>query len=454
RGRACRDLYDDGDRGRRGGHRSGPDRAPVSRQAGGRCGPHPAVEGMTGVMQPAWFLTLIPGLPLLGALVVALMRNRWPEQRLARAASLFVTGALAATVAALIALAQLPADGYRALGFSLWQWELAPGYRVALGLLGDSLSLWFAIVVTCVGLMIHIFSAAYMEDDPSYGRYFAQLNYSNFAMSLLVLSDNFLGTLLGWAQVGLASYLLIGFWNQRPSAQAAANKAFLINMGGEVGLILGLALIFGTFGSFRFAEVFPQVAGAPQGTVTAIALLLLVAAAAKSAQLPLHTWLPDAMEGPTPVSALIHAATMVTAGVYLVARAFPLYEASGVAMQAVALVGAASALYGALSALGQTDIKRVLAYSTMSQIGYMILSAGIGAYEAALFHFLTHAFFKALLFLATGMVIHHLHGEPDIRKMGGLGARMPFAYGAFVVGTLALAGVPPLAGFFSKDEIL
>src|SRR5690606_38413669 len=230
--------------------------------------------------------------------------------------------------------------------------------------------------------------------------------------------------------------------------------AFLINMGGEVGLILGLGLIFSTFGSFRFAEVFPQVAAAPQGTVTAIALLLLVAATAKSAQLPLHTWLPDAMEGPTPVSALIHAATMVTAGVYLVARAFPLYEASGVAMQAVALVGAASALYGALSALGQTDIKRVLAYSTMSQIGYMILSAGIGAYEAALFHFLTHAFFKALLFLAAGMVIHHLGGEQDIRKMGGLGARMPFAYGAFLVGTLALAGAPPLAGFFSKDEIL
>ena len=396
-----------------------------------------------------WLLALIPGLPLLGAAVIAAARARWGKPALAGTACAMVGLAFVATVVALVRYLGL--DGAGALHLSLWSW----GFEgVGLGLLGDAVSLWFALVVTGVGLLIHMYAASYMADDPSYGRFFAKLNYFIFAMSLLVLADGFLGMLVGWANVGLASYLLIGFWNQRPAAAAASRKAFWVNTVGEVGLILAMALMWNAFGSLHFADVLPQAGRAAPATLNAIALLLLVGAVAKSAQLPLHVWLPDAMQGPTPVSALIHAATMVTAGVYLAVRAFPLFEAAPVGLTAVATVGVASALFGAVVAVGQSDIKRVLAFSTMSQVGYMILGAGVGAYSAALFHFMTHAFFKALLFLGAGIVIHHFHGEQDIRRMGGLGRQLPFAYWTFLIGTLALIGVPPLSGFFSKDEIV
>jgi len=396
-----------------------------------------------------WLLALIPGLPLLGAAAVAAARNRWSKPALAGTACAMVGLAFIATVVALTRYLGL--DGAGTLQAALWSW----GFEgVGLGLLGDAVSLWFALVVTGVGLLIHIYAANYMADDPGYGRFFAELNYFIFAMSLLVLADGFLGMLVGWANVGLASYLLIGFWNQRPAAAAASRKAFWVNTVGEVGLILAMALVWNAYGSLRFADVLPQAGSAAPTTLNAIALLLLVGAVAKSAQLPLHVWLPDAMQGPTPVSALIHAATMVTAGVYLAVRAFPIFEAAPVGLPAVAAVGAASALFGAVVAVGQNDIKRVLAFSTMSQVGYMILGAGVGAYSAALFHFMTHAFFKALLFLGAGIVIHHFHGEQDIRRMGGLGRQLPFAYWTFLIGTLALIGLPPLSGFFSKDEIV
>ncbi|MFO7310646.1 MAG: NADH-quinone oxidoreductase subunit L [Bacillota bacterium] len=396
-----------------------------------------------------WVLALIPGPPLLGAAVIAAARRRWGKPALAGTAAFMVALAFAATVVALIRYLGLEEHEVLTLPLSAW---VANG--VGIGLLGDAVSLWFSLVVTGVGLLIHVYAAAYMADDPDYGRFFAKLNYFIFAMSLLVLADGFLGMLVGWANVGLASYLLIGFWHQRPAAAAASRKAFWVNTVGEAGLILAMAILWNEFGSLRFADVLPRAALAAPEALNAIALLLLVGAVAKSAQLPLHVWLPDAMQGPTPVSALIHAATMVTAGVYLAVRAFPLFEAAPLGLPAVALVGVASALFGAVVAVGQNDIKRVLAFSTMSQVGYMILAAGVGAYSAALFHFMTHAFFKALLFLGAGIVIHHFHGEQDIRRMGGLGRQLPFAYWTFLIGTLALIGLPPLSGFFSKDEIV
>lgn len=325
-------------------------------------------------MVSAPVLAIIVGLPLLGAVITAANRNRWTPGNLARCASAMVAGAFIATV---IALAQLSSGSGQALTFELVKWGPLGDITLSLGLLGDSISLWWAVVVTGVGFLIHVYSAAYMAGDPGYGRYFAKLNYFVFAMSLLVLSDNYLGLLIGWANVGVASFMLIGFWNQRPAAAEAAKKAFIVNAFGEVGLILAAVLIFVQFGSFEFDAVFTQVAGSPEGLMTAIGLLLLMAAVAKSAQLPLHTWLPDAMQGPTPVSALIHAATMVTAGVYLVTRSFPIYLASETAMTTLAYVGGASALFGAVVALGQTDIKRILAFSTMSQVGYMMMAAGI-----------------------------------------------------------------------------
>ncbi|MBO8140578.1 MAG: NADH-quinone oxidoreductase subunit L [Firmicutes bacterium] len=396
-----------------------------------------------------WLLVGIPVLPLLGAAATAALRRRASRGMLAAIACSAVALAFACTVAALIRFGQAGGEGV--LHAPLWSWGVA---GVGLGLIGDSISIWFSLVVTGVGLLIHIYAAGYMADDPDYGRFFAKLNYFIFAMSLLVLADGFVGMLMGWANVGLASYLLIGFWNRRPAAAAAAKKAFWVNTVGEVGLILAMLILLTSSGSLRFADVLPQAGLLPPEVLNAAALLLLVGAVAKSAQLPLFVWLPDAMQGPTPVSALIHAATMVTAGVYLVVRAFPLFEAAPWGMPAVALVGVASAVFGAVAAMGQNDIKRILAYSTMSQVGYMMLAAGVGAYAAALFHFMTHAFFKALLFLGAGLVIHHFHGEQDVRRMGGLGRESPFVYWTFLIGTLALVGAPPLAGFFSKDEIV
>jgi NADH-quinone oxidoreductase subunit L len=310
------------------------------------------------------------------------------------------------------------------------------------------------LVVTGVGALIHLYSIGYMHGDPRYGRFFTYLNLFIASMLILVLANNFAMLFVGWELVGLSSYLLISFWFEKETAAAAGKKAFIVNRVGDVGFIVALMLVFAHFGSFSFDVVFAGAHELAAGTATAIAVLLLVGAAGKSAQLPLYVWLPDAMEGPTPVSALIHAATMVTAGVYLVARSAAIFGASEAAGAVVAIVGAATALFAATIALAQNDIKRVLAYSTISQLGFMFMAVGAAAHVAGVFHLMTHAFFKALLFLGAGAVIHGMHGEQDMRRMGGLARKMPITFVTMAVGWLAISGIPPLAGFWSKDEIL
>jgi NADH-quinone oxidoreductase subunit L len=312
------------------------------------------------------------------------------------------------------------------------------------------------LVITGVGFLIHAYSIGYMREDPGFSRFFAYMNLFVFSMLLLVLSGNLVWLIIGWALVGLSSYLLIGFWFERRSAVLAARKAFVMNTIGDVGMVFAAFLIFLNLRVLDFQGLFSRVHQLPKGgtVITAICLLLLVGAVAKSAQLPLHTWLPDAMEGPTPVSALIHAATMVTAGVYLVARMHLLYDWAPTAAATVAVIGGVTALFAATIGTAQVDIKRILAYSTMSQIGYMFLAVGIGAYTAGMFHFMTHAFFKALLFLAAGNVIHAFHEDQDIRHMGNLRAGLPITFWTFLIGTLSISGFPLLAGFFSKDEII
>ena len=352
--------------------------------------------------------------------------------------------------------------------FIYWTWIKSGSFDVPFNILIDNLSIFMCLVITGVGGLIVSYSVGYMEheDDPSYARFFCYMDVFIFSMLLLVLAGNFVFLITGWALVGLSSYLLIGFWYQRHSAVVAARKAFVMNVIGDVGMILGSFVLFVTYHSATFAGVFQGVQGRiyctrlacpPIGdtpTLELAAFLLLVGAIAKSAQLPLHTWLPDAMEGPTPVSALIHAATMVTAGVYLVGRMHPIYDVAVYAHGAVAIVGAVTALFAATIAIVQTDIKRVLAYSTMSQIGYMFLAVGIGAYSAGFFHLLSHAFFKALLFLAAGNIIHAMHDEQDMRKYGGLWNQMRPTSIAFLVGSLSLVGLIPFVGFFSKEQIL
>jgi NADH-quinone oxidoreductase subunit L len=323
----------------------------------------------------------------------------------------------------------------------------------------DPLSSVMLMVVTFVGFLIHVYSTGYMSHDPGYARYMAYLNLFMFAMLTLVLGANYLMLFVGWEGVGLCSYLLIGFWFEKQSAADAGKKAFIVNRIGDAGFVIGMLLIFVTFGSLDFRTVFAKVAElgvepAWGGTLTVIALGLFVGACGKSAQLPLYVWLPDAMEGPTPVSALIHAATMVTAGVYMVARSAAIYSRAPNALFVVAVVGALTAIFAASIGLVQNDIKRVLAYSTVSQLGYMFLACGVGAFTAGVFHLATHAFFKALLFLGSGSVIHGMSGEQDMRKMGGLKDKLPTTHWTMLVGCIAIAGIPPLAGFFSKDEIL
>ena len=358
--------------------------------------------------------------------------------------------------------------GKAAGDFTYWTWIKSGTFEVPFNLLIDNLSIFMCLVITGVGGLIVSYAVGYMEheDDPSYARFFCYMDVFIFSMLLLVLAGNFVFLITGWALVGLSSYLLIGFWYQRHSAVVAARKAFVMNVIGDVGMILGSFVLFVTYHSATFAGVFQGVQGRiyctrlacpPIGdtpTLELAAFLLLVGAIAKSAQLPLHTWLPDAMEGPTPVSALIHAATMVTAGVYLVGRMHPIYDVAVYAHGAVAIVGAVTALFAATIAIVQTDIKRVLAYSTMSQIGYMFLAVGIGAYSAGFFHLLSHAFFKALLFLAAGNIIHAMHDEQDMRKYGGLWNQMRPTSIAFLVGSLSLVGLIPFVGFFSKEQIL
>jgi NADH-quinone oxidoreductase subunit L len=328
-----------------------------------------------------------------------------------------------------------------------------PGF--AFGLLFDRLALVWTLVITGVGFLIHVYSIGYLAGDRAFARFFAYLNFFVFAMLTLVLSDNFVGLLIGWGLVGLASYFLIGFWFERPTAVAAARKAFVINVFGDVGILFAVLVIVTKVGSINYGDVFGNAAHAfTAQELFIVCVALFVGCAAKSAQVPLHTWLPDAMEGPTPVSALIHAATMVTAGVYLIARCAPLWTASAEARELVGVIGALTAIAGAILGIAQWDIKRILAYSTMSQIGYMIMAVGVGAFSAGVLHFLTHAFFKAELFLGAGIIIHNLANEQDVRRMGGLRKQMPFAFLAIGVGVLAICGIPGFSGYFSKDAVL
>src|SRR5947209_7773551 len=395
-------------------------------------------------------------LPLLGFIILGLV-----GRMLSRTGVLTVAwGAvgLAFLCAALSFLSMLGThpDSARTVDQAGYTWAVSGTFQLSFGLLLDPLSATMLMIVTGVGFLIHIYSAGYMEDDPGFWRFFCFMNFFIFAMVMLVTADNFLFLLVGWGLVGLASFLLIGFWYQRPSAVAAAQKALVINIIGDFGLMLAIFLIFANYGDLNYQAVFSKLSSTAVGggTLVAICLLLFVACAAKSAQLPLYMWLPDAMEGPTPVSALIHAATMVTAGVYLVARAHALFEIAPIALTIVGVIGSVTAIFAATIAMVQLDIKRVLAYSTISQLGYMFMGESVHNYPAAIFHLTTHAYFKALLFLAAGAVIHALKGEQDIRRMGGLKDKLQVTFWAFVIAALAISGIPPLAGFWSKDEIL
>jgi NADH-quinone oxidoreductase subunit L len=401
-------------------------------------------------------LWLIPLWPLLGSLINGLWRRHLSETAVASIACGAVGLSFLCALVAFLALFTLPPES-RAVEVVIYHWVTSGEFQAVMGFLLDPLSAVMILVVTGVGFLIHIYSMGYMRGDEGFQRYFAYLNLFVFSMLLLVLGNNFLLMFLGWEGVGLCSYLLIGFWFTRQAAADAGKKAFIVNRVGDFGFLLGIFMIFVAFDSIQFDAVFGNATQqlVPGGAVaTAIALLLFLGATGKSAQIPLHVWLPDAMEGPTPVSALIHAATMVTAGVYMVARCSVLYLLAPGAMVLVLIVGLLTALMAASIALVQTDIKRVLAYSTISQLGYMFVACGVGAFTAGIFHLATHACFKALLFLGAGSVIHALNGEQDIRRMGGLKDHMPITYMTFLIASLAIAGVFPFAGFFSKDEIL
>ena len=340
---------------------------------------------------------------------------------------------------------------------TLYNWVTAGSFSLNMSILVDPLSVFMLLIITGVGFVIHVYSIGYMEKDPDFSRFFSYLNFFIFSMSLLVLAADFFFLIVGWAFVGLASYLLIGFWKEKTSAVLAARKAFVMNVIGDVGMVIAAFIIFDNLGTLNFLEVFAAAKSTfrpNDDTVLLITMFLLVGAFAKSAQIPLHTWLADAMEGPTPVSALIHAATMVTAGVYLIARCHVLYELAPFTMYLIATVGAVTAIFAGSMAMVQYDIKRVIAYSTMSQLGFMFLAVGVGMYSIAMFHLMTHAFFKALLFLSAGSVIHGLNDEQDIRKMGGIRHSMPITHVTFLIGSLALAGFPLTSGFFSKEAII
>ena len=391
----------------------------------------------------------IPALPLAGALVTLV----WGRRLGRRAHWVAVPAVGLAFAVTLLAFSRVWLRHETFTG-PLFDWIVAGTFRAPVTLQLDQLSAVMLLVVTGVGFLIHVYSIGYMREDPDYPRFFLYLNLFVFSMIMLVLAGNFLLLYVFWEAVGLCSYLLIGFWYTRESAANAGKKAFIVNRVGDCGFALGIMLLWTTVGTLEYADVFAKAPTLAVGTATAISLLLFMGACGKSAQLPLHTWLPDAMEGPTPVSALIHAATMVTAGVYLVARAHALFERSGVALDVVAWVGVLTAVFAATIGLVQTDIKRVLAYSTVSQLGYMFVGVGVGAYTAGVFHLVTHAFFKALLFLGAGSVIHALSGEQDLRKMGGLARTLPLTFYTMLVATVAISGLPPFSGFFSKDEIL
>ncbi|MFN2520477.1 MAG: NADH-quinone oxidoreductase subunit L [Candidatus Limnocylindria bacterium] len=393
---------------------------------------------------------LIPALPLAAFLVNGIFGRRYLGRATGTIASVAVAGS---AVLALRVFAEV-AGGHARTIVPLYEWIGVGDFHVDVAALVDPLSATMLIVVTVVSLLVHVYSIGYMAHDRGFYRFFTWLPLFVFAMLVLVLADNYLLMFVGWEGVGLCSYLLIGFWFERPEPQGAAKKAFVMNRIGDWGFMIGTITTFLSFQTLNFTEVFEKVGIAQQGVLTLICLAFFLGATGKSAQLPLYSWLPDAMEGPSPVSALIHAATMVTAGVYLVARSTPLFAAAGPALGVVGAVGALTAIFAATIALVQFDIKRVMAYSTVSQLGYMFLALGVGAPIAAMFHLFTHAFFKALLFLGSGSVIHGIDDVQDMRRMGGLRAKMPITYWTMVVAGAALAAIPPLAGFWSKDEIL
>jgi NADH-quinone oxidoreductase subunit L len=406
-------------------------------------------------MTPNLYLWLIPVLPLVGAAINGLFGKRFSRQTVSAIALGFCGAAFAMALWIVSQYSSLTLPHVERLA----SWIRAGDFQADFGFYLDQLSLVMLLVVTGVSFLIHIYSVGYMWEEGGFYRFFAYLNLFMFFMLTLILASNYLLMFVGWEGVGLASYLLIGFWFTKDSAASAGKKAFIVNRIGDFGFLIALFLMIKHFGSLSFEPVFRIVSGMPAetagaGLLTAIGLLLMVGAAGKSAQLPLYVWLPDAMEGPTPVSALIHAATMVTAGVYMVVRSHVVFDRAPQALMVVAIVGTLTALFAATIGVCQTDIKKVLAYSTISQLGYMFLACGVAAYSAGIFHLMTHAFFKGLLFLAAGSVIHAIGGEQDMRRMGGLRHYIPWTFWTMTAATFAIAGFPPFAGFFSKDQIL
>ncbi|MBC6697536.1 NADH-quinone oxidoreductase subunit L [Hymenobacter sp. BT190] len=402
-----------------------------------------------GAPYSTFLYVLIPLLPFLGFLINGLLNRK-------------LSGTVAGAISSLAVLGSFAISVFLFLNFqyqytvTLFDWISVGSMQIPFSYQIDQLSLIMLLLVTGVGFLIHVYSIGYMHHDENVGKFFSFLNLFVFSMLVLVLGANFVILFIGWEGVGLCSYLLIGFWNKNTAYNNAAKKAFIINRVGDLGFLLGIFLIYLTFDSVQYAEVFQKASAMQIGTgvVTAITLLLFVGATGKSAQLPLYTWLPDAMAGPTPVSALIHAATMVTAGIYMILRANVLFTLAPDTLEVIAIIGAATALFAATIGLAQNDIKKVLAYSTVSQLGYMFLALGVMGYSTSLFHVLTHAFFKALMFLGAGSVIHAMSNEQDMRRMGGLRKALPITFITFLVGCLAIAGIPPFSGFFSKDEIL
>ncbi|HMH01610.1 MAG TPA: NADH-quinone oxidoreductase subunit L, partial [Terriglobales bacterium] len=406
-------------------------------------------------MTPNLHLWLIPLLPLIGSAINCLFGRRFPRRTVAAVALAFCGAAFAMALWVAIRFSSLTVPHVEFLA----TWIRAGNIQADFAFYLDQLSLVMLLVVTGVGFLIHIYSVGYMWEESGFYRFFSYLNLFMFFMLTLVLANNYLLMFIGWEGVGLASYLLIGFFFLRDSAASAGKKAFIVNRIGDFGFLIALFLLIKHFGSLNFEQLFKSISVLPAetagaGLLTSIGLLLMVGAAGKSAQIPLYVWLPDAMEGPTPVSALIHAATMVTAGVYMVARSHVIFDRAPTALTVVAIIGTLTALFAATIGVAQTDIKKVLAYSTISQLGYMFMACGVAAYSAGIFHLVTHAFFKGLLFLAAGSVIHAVGGEQDMRHMGGLRTKIPWTFWTITMATFAISGFPPFAGFFSKDAIL
>ncbi|AMQ01295.1 NADH dehydrogenase subunit L [Pedobacter cryoconitis] len=396
---------------------------------------------------------LVPLIPLLGFIINGLGRNTLSKNLIGFIGSSVIFISFVISIGIFLALGN---DAVKSHEVFLFDWISAGSLKIPVSFLVDPLSSIMLLIITGIGFLIHVYSIGYMHDDEGFGKFFSYLNLFIFFMLLLVLGSNYIVMFIGWEGVGLCSYLLIGFWFTNSSYATAAKKAFVMNRIGDLGFLIAVFLIFTTFGSVEFSKIFPLAGNMLPGnsTIALIALLLFVGACGKSAQIPLFTWLPDAMAGPTPVSALIHAATMVTAGIYMIARSNVLFDLAPVVQHLIAIIGLATAVMGALVALTQTDIKKVLAYSTVSQLGYMFLGLGVGAYNGSFFHVITHAFFKALLFLCAGSVIHAMHHEQDMRHMGGLRKKLPVTFLTMLIGTIAISGLPPFSGFFSKDEIL